>query len=93
MSRDNISESGVRFTSEYQPSPEAKSVPKHRTWLKKVIRENREVFETMVKKGHKDFWKLAMEYAHSKAPENKNITITGYSEKVKEKLKDIENEL
>jgi len=93
MGRKDIYKDGKQFSSEYQPPNESKQVKKHKTWLKELIKENREVFEGMVQKGNKDFWKMAMEWAHSKATEKVKVNAKVENEINKEDKETIKKEL
>jgi len=70
----NISDKGhdTRFSKTNQPPNESKRVPKYKTWLKKVIRDNKEAFEEKIKDGDMRAWALAFERGYGKETEHVN---------------------
>lgn len=51
----------TRFSSDNQPSPEKKRVPKIKSLIKKSIREHYDAFDEKMAKGDYQFWKVAIE--------------------------------
>jgi len=62
----NIANIGNRFTSENQPDPIKKRVPKYKTKLKRFIIENIDVIAEQMKKGNYKFWEIAFERGYGK---------------------------
>jgi len=58
-----------RFTSDNQPAPERKRVPKYKTRFKKFILDNIDIVEEKMRDGNYNFWQLAFERAYGKEKE------------------------
>lgn len=94
MSNENIAEIGkaTQFSSTNQPLNEKKRVPKYKTWLKRIIRDNQIAFEEKIKKGDYHFWQIAFERAYGKETQPLDITNKNYSNETKQEIESIIND-
>jgi hypothetical protein len=63
-----------QFTSENQPDPEKKKVPKLKTRMRKLVEENFDKYKEMIESKYWPAWKEAIDRGYGKTTDNIKIT-------------------